>query len=108
MSQGVDYNEISIKTPEEIAMLRAAGRIAAKVLEDLTPHIQPGITSRQINNIAYDLIVNKYGADIDREDLAGYDSSEYACISIAHNENAFSGEPSDLPLKKGDLFGVDV
>lgn len=108
MSQGVDYIKISIKTPEEIAMLRAAGRIAAKVLEDLTPHIQPGITSRQINNIAYDLIVNKYGAEIDREDLAGYDSSQYACISIAHNENAFSGEPSDLPLKKGDLFGVDV
>ncbi|WP_153140802.1 M24 family metallopeptidase [Paraburkholderia agricolaris] len=108
MGHGVDYNKISIKTPEQIAMLRAAGRIAAKVLEDLTPHIQPGITSRQINSIAYDLIVNKYGAEIDREDLAGYDSSQYACISIAHNENAFSGEPSDLPLKKGDLFGVDV
>lgn len=52
MGHGVDYSKISIKTPEEIAMLRAAGRIAAKVLEDLTPHIQPGITSRQINNIA--------------------------------------------------------
>ena len=81
---------------------------SAQVLQDLTPHVQPGVTSRQINNIAYDLIVNKYGAEIDREDLAGYDSSEYACISIAHNENAFSGEPSDIPLKRGDLFGVDV
>jgi len=108
MGHCVDYNTIRIKTPEEIAMLRAAGRIAAKVLEALTPHIQPGITSRQINRIAYDLMVNKYGAEIDREDLAGYDSSQYACISIAHNETAFSGEPSDLPLKKGDLFGVDV
>ncbi|WP_174993097.1 M24 family metallopeptidase [Burkholderia arboris] len=106
--QNVDYNKISIKTPEEIAMLRVAGRIAAQVLQDLTPHIQPGVTSRQINDIAYDLIVNKYHAEIDREDLSGYDSSQYACISIAHNENAFSGEPNDLPLKKGDLFGVDV
>jgi methionyl aminopeptidase len=108
MSQKVDYNRISIKTPEQIAMLRVAGRIAAQVLQDLTLHIQPGVTSRQINNIAYDLIVNKYDAEIDREDLAGYDSSQYACISIAHNETAFSGEPSDIPLKRGDLFGVDV
>ncbi|MGA3248242.1 MAG: M24 family metallopeptidase [Paraburkholderia sp.] len=89
-------------------MLRVAGRIAAQVLQELTPHIQPGVTSRQINYLAYDLIVNKYHAEVDREDLSGYDSSEYACISIAHNENAFSGEPNDLPLKKGDLFGVDV
>lgn len=108
MGHDVDYTKISIKTPEDIAMLRVAGRIAAKVLEDLTDHVKPGVTSRQINDIAYDLIVNKYHADIDREDLSGYDSSQYACISIAHNENAFSGEPNDLPLKVGDLFGVDV
>ncbi|WP_323123405.1 M24 family metallopeptidase [Burkholderia alba] len=108
MSNKVDYTRISIKTPEQIAMLRAAGRIAAQVLQDLTPHVQPGVTSRQINDIAHDLIVNRYHAEIDREDLAGYDSSRYACISIAHNENAFSGEPSDIPLRRGDLFGVDV
>jgi methionyl aminopeptidase len=71
MGHNVDYTRISIKTPEQIAMLRAAGRIAAQVLQDLTPHIQPGATSRQINDIAYDLIVNKYHAQIDREDLSG-------------------------------------
>lgn len=108
MPRNVDYNKISIKTPYQIAMLREAGRIAARVLQDLTPHVKAGVTSKRINDIAYDLIVNKYGADVDREDLSGYDSSQYACISIAHNEVAFSGEPSDIPLKQGDLFGVDV
>ncbi|GGX20754.1 M24 family metallopeptidase [Streptomyces noursei] len=108
MSNPVDYDSISLKTPAEIAMLRAAGGIAAQVLQDLTPYIKPGTTSRRINDIAHDLIVDKYGAEIDREDLSGYDSSEYAAISIAHNEVAFSGEPSGIPLKKGDLFGVDV
>ncbi|RLU79713.1 type I methionyl aminopeptidase [Streptomyces griseocarneus] len=104
----VDYASISLKTPEEIAMLRAAGRVAAQVLQDLTPHVRPGVTSRRINDIAHELIVGKYGAQVDREDLSGYDSSAYACISIAHNEVAFSGEPSGIALKKGDLFGVDV
>jgi methionyl aminopeptidase len=108
MTHNVDYNSISVKSAAQIAMLRIAGRIAARVLEELTPHIKPGVTSQHINDVAYDLIVNKYGAEVDREDLSGYDSSEYACISIAHNEIAFSGEPNDMPLHKGDLFGVDV
>jgi len=107
-THNVDYNAIPIKTPGQIAMMREAGKICAQILQDLTPHVQPGVTTQQINDIAYDFIVNKYGADVDREDLSGYDSSEYACISIAHNEIAFSGEPSAIPLKKGDLFGVDV
>ena len=108
MTHNVDYNKIPIKSPDRIAKLREAGRIAARVLQDLAPHVKPGVTSRRINEIAYDLIVNKYGADVDREDLSGFDSSKYACISIAHNEVVFSGEPSDIPLRLGDLFGVDV
>jgi methionyl aminopeptidase len=108
MSHNVDYDAISTKTAGQIAMLRIAGRIAARVLEELTPHVQPGVTSRTIDDLAHDLIVDKYGAEIDREDLSGYDSSDFASISIAHNNIAFSGEPSEMPLRKGDLFGVDV
>ena len=81
MTHNVDYNSISVKSVAQIAMLRIAGRIAARVLEELTPHVKPGVTSQDINNIAYDLIVNKYGAEVDREDLSGCDSSEHACIS---------------------------
>ena len=108
MKKTVDYNKITIKTPAEIAMLRIAGRIAAQVLQDLSPHIVPGVTSLEISEIARELIINKYGCELDREDLAGYDSSKFSAISIAHNDIAFSGEPNNLPLKKGDLFGVDV
>src|ERR1700753_1658260 len=104
----IDHNLISTKTPEQIATMREAGKICAQILSELTPHVKPGVTSRQINDIAYGLIVNKYDAQVDREDLSGYDASEYACISIAHNEIAFYGEPSAIPLKTGDLFGVDV
>jgi methionyl aminopeptidase len=107
-TRNIDHNLISIKTPDQIAMMREAGKICAQILSELTAHVTPGVTSQHINDIAYDLIVNKYDAQVDREDLSGYDSSQYACISIAHNEIAFSGEPSKIPLKTGDLFGVDV
>jgi methionyl aminopeptidase len=108
MIHDVDYNKIPIKTPEQIAMLREAGRIAARILQELSALVKAGVTSKRINDTAYELIVNKYGAEVDREDLSGYNSSGYACISIAHNEVAFSGEPSDIPLRLGDLFGIDV
>jgi hypothetical protein len=96
----IDHNLISTKTPEQIAMMREAGKICAQILSELTAHVKPGVTSQQINDIAYDLIVNKYGAQVDREDLSGYDASQYACISIAHNEIAFYGEPSKIPLRR--------
>ena len=51
-----------------------AGRAARR-------EVKPGVTTQQINDIAYDLLVNKYGAEVDREDLSGCDSSEHACIS---------------------------
>src|ERR1700694_1905018 len=68
VSHNVDYNAISIKTVEQIAMLRIAGQISAGVLEELTPQVQPGVSSRAINDLAHRLIVDKYGAATDRGD----------------------------------------
>lgn len=104
----VDYNLISIKTPEEIDKMREAGRIAAQVLVELTPHIKPGVTKSQLNKIAYDLIVVKYKAEIDREDLEGNDYASYAAVSFGHNEIIFNGEVDDHPLQVGDIIGVDI
>ena len=104
----VDYDKIPIKTTEEIAMLRLAGKITAAILDEMTQHVKPGVTKEQLNHIAYDLIVNKHGAEIDREDLSGYDSSPFAAVSFSHNEIAFNGEATALPLKKGDIFGIDI
>src|ERR1700743_3232327 len=84
-AHNVDENAIPIKDPGQHPMMREAGKICAQILQDLTPHVQPGVMTQQINDIAYDFIVNKYGADVDREDLSGYDSSEYPCLSLAQH-----------------------
>ena len=85
-------------------MLREAGRRTAAVLTEMTPHIKPGVTKHELNQICYDLITKKYGCEIDREDLTGYDASPYACVSFSHNEIVFSGESDSMPLRKGDVF----
>ena len=49
---------INIKTPEEIAGLRIAGRLAGELLDYLTPFVKPGVTTAELDKLAYDYTVN--------------------------------------------------
>jgi methionyl aminopeptidase len=50
--------KINIKTAVEIEKMRVAGRLAAQVLEMITPHIKSGVTTEELNRICHDYIVN--------------------------------------------------
>ena len=50
---------VKIHTPEQIEQARAAGHAAAQVLAMITPHVQPGITTEELDNICHDFIVNE-------------------------------------------------
>ncbi|MFX4351335.1 M24 family metallopeptidase, partial [Acinetobacter baumannii] len=47
-----------MKTPEEIEKMRAAGRLAAEVLQVVAPHVRPGVTTADLDRICHDHIVN--------------------------------------------------
>jgi methionine aminopeptidase len=47
----------SIKTPEQIEKMRVAGRLAAEVLEMIAPHVKPGVTTDELDQICHDYIV---------------------------------------------------
>ncbi|MGB2517092.1 MAG: M24 family metallopeptidase, partial [Pseudomonadales bacterium] len=49
---------IIIKTPDQIEKMRIAGRLAAEVLEMIEPHVKPGVTTNQLNQICHDYIVD--------------------------------------------------
>ena len=51
-------NNIKIKTAEEIAKMRIAGKLAAEVLEMIEPYVQPGVTTNELNDICHNYIVN--------------------------------------------------
>ncbi|HBP69077.1 MAG TPA: type I methionyl aminopeptidase, partial [Alcanivorax sp.] len=53
---------VTIKTPEDIAKMREAGRLAAEVLEMIGEHVQPGVTTEELDRICHDHIVNKQNA----------------------------------------------
>ena len=98
----------TIKTQDEIEKMRIAGKIAAMVLDDLGQMIKPGVTTRQLERTCYDLIVNKYGAEIDRSNLEGEFFDEVSCMCYARNQILGFAPVDDQPLKKGEIFDVDI
>ena len=50
---------VTIKSSEEIEKMRVAGRLAADVLHMIEPHVVPGITTQELNDICHDFMVNE-------------------------------------------------
>ena len=89
--------------PEEFEPMRKAGRLAAQVLDMVTEHIRPGITTNQIDQLCHDFII-KHGATPAPLGYRGYPKS--VCTSVNHV--VCHGIPSDKKLQEGDIVNVDV
>ncbi len=95
---------VNIKTPEEIEKMRVAGRLAAEVLEMIEPHVQPGITTAELDRICHDYIVNEQQAIPAPLDYHGFPKS--ICTSVNHV--ICHGIPNEKRLKKGDIVNIDI
>ncbi len=94
----------TIKTAEEIEKMRTAGRLAAEVLRMIGPHVQPGVTTGQLNEICHDYIVNEQKAIPAPLNYRGFPKS--ICTSV--NQVVCHGIPGDKALKEGDIINIDV
>ena len=94
----------TIKTPDEIEKMRVSGRLAAEVLRMIAPHIQPGVTTGELDRICHDYIVNVQRAIPAPLNYKGFPKS--ICTSVNHQ--VCHGIPGDKTLKKGDIVNVDV
>ncbi len=100
---------ITIKTPEEIEKMRVAGRLASELLDYLTPHVQPGITTKAIDKLAYDYITQVQQAIPAPLNYAPPGYTPYpASICTSVNNVICHGIPNDKPLKSGDVVNIDV
>jgi methionyl aminopeptidase len=95
---------VSIKTPEEQEKMRVAGRLAADVLVMIEPHIQPGVTTEELDRICHDYIVDRQKAVPAPLHYRGFPKS--ICTSVNHV--VCHGIPGDKKLKKGDIINVDI
>ena len=95
---------VTIKTPEEIEKMRIAGRLAAEVLEMITPHVQAGITTSELDQICHDYIVNEQHAIPAPLNYHGFPKS--ICTSVNHV--ICHGIPNEKRLKNGDMVNIDI
>ena len=95
---------VVIKTQDEIAGMRAAGRLAAEVLEMIECHVQPGVTTGELDRVCHDFIVDTQRAIPAPLDYRGFPRS--ICTSVNHQ--VCHGIPGNKQLKKGDIVNIDV
>ena len=100
---------VTIKDAAGIEAMRIAGRLASEVLDYLTPHVQPGITTDALDKLAHDYIVQVQQAIPAPLNYAPNGYQPYPksiCTSV--NQVICHGIPNDKALKKGDIVNIDV
>jgi len=95
---------VTIKNAEEIEKMRIAGRLAAKVLDMIEPHVKAGIMTDELNTICHDYIVNHQAAIPAPLNYRGFPKS--ICTSVNHV--ICHGIPAQKKLKKGDIINIDI
>lgn len=95
---------IVLKTRREIELMREAGRISAEALKLAGQAVQPGITTAEIDKIAYDYIISQ-GAKPSFLNYNGFPAT--ACISV--NNEVIHGIPDNKHIiREGDIVSIDL
>jgi methionyl aminopeptidase len=91
-----------LKTRGEIELMDEANRIVHRVLDEIGERIAPGVTSRELDRLA-ERIIRSAGAVPAFLKYRGYP----ATLCIAVNDVIVHGIPNDVPLREGDIVGID-
>ena len=94
---------ITVKSGEEIALMRESCRIVKETLDFVGKNIRAGMTTKQVDELVYRYITScgAYPSELGYE---GYPAS--SCVSV--NEVVVHGIPSDRILSDGDIVSVDI
>ena len=94
---------ITIKNEREIELMRHAGYLVSLKHKYLKPFIKKGITTKELDKLAYDFIIKNDGVPT----CLGYEGfPSTLCTSI--NDEVVHGIPSDRKLKNGDIITIDM
>lgn len=94
---------ISIKSDEEVELLRIAGEITGSTHNYLKPYIKPGITTLELDKLAEEYILSR-GATPSFKGYDGFPGT--VCASI--NNEVVHGIPNGRTLKEGDIITLDI
>ena len=96
-------SSITIKTKEEIEIMREGGQILAEIMKELENKVEPDITTKELDRAAEALIL-KYGG---KPSFKGHLDFP-ACLCTSVNEELVHCIPSERKLKEGDIVSLDL
>jgi methionyl aminopeptidase len=96
-------DRVSIDDPDELAALRAAGRVVAETLRELSRRVRPGVTTGDLDRLAAEIFARHGARSGPRLD---YDFPGTICISV--DDEAVHGIPGPRRLREGQLVKLDV
>jgi methionyl aminopeptidase len=100
---------VSLKSAEEIAAMRVAGRLAAEVLDYITPHVRPGVTTGELDRLCHAYMVEvqqTVPATLNYQPPGHVPYPASICTSVNHV--VCHGIPGDKKLKPGDIVNIDI
>ncbi|MFZ9709401.1 MAG: type I methionyl aminopeptidase [Steroidobacteraceae bacterium] len=95
---------VTLKSSEDQQKMRAAGRLAAEVLDMIGAHVKPGVSTDELDRLCHDHIVRVQKAIPANLNYRGFPKT--ICTSVNHV--VCHGIPGDKRLKDGDIVNIDV
>lgn len=100
---------VKIKSKEEIEILKEGGAKLSKILDELSSFVKPGVTTKQLDQLAEKLMIEEGGVPV-LKNYKPYGSHipfpATLCTSV--NSVVVHGVPNDYSLKEGDIIGLDT
>jgi methionyl aminopeptidase len=94
---------VSIDHPDELAALRAVGRVVAETIRELARRVRPGVSTAELDDVAA-RVFDRHGAR--SGPMLDYDFPGTTCISI--DDECVHGIPGPRRLREGQLVKLDV
>jgi methionyl aminopeptidase len=101
--------KVTLHSTQDIEAMRVAGRLASEVLDYITPHVTPGVTTEHLDKLCHDYMVNVQGTIPAPLNYAPPGHSPYPksiCTSVNHV--VCHGVPGEKILRSGDIVNLDI
>jgi len=100
---------VSLKSADEIAKMRVAGRLAAEVLDYVAPFVRPGVTTGELDRLCHAYMVEvqqTVPATLGYQPPGHVPYPASTCTSVNHV--VCHGIPGEKKLKPGDILNIDI
>jgi methionyl aminopeptidase len=97
------------RSPVDLEAMRLAGRLASEVLDFITPHVKPGISTGALDKLCHEYMVGVQGtipAPLNYAPPGHRPYPKSICTSVNHQ--VCHGVPGDKVLRAGDIVNIDV